>query len=131
MTSGGNEVMKINSLDELKTAFEKWRSNKRYVQEPMPKELWERTLKAVDVHGLTDVARVTKIKRGRLEKKTNKKKARKAAIPSFSRVELQAPQVTNCPIAEVETATGLKLRVFAQTQEMLSLLSSLCSVEGS
>jgi hypothetical protein len=50
------------------------------------------------------------------------------ATPVFSRLEIPAPSATPCPIAEVETVTGLKLRIFTPTQEMLGLLSSLCGI---
>jgi hypothetical protein len=35
------------------------------------------------------------------------------------------------PFAEIETRAGLKLRLFAQTDETLGLLSSLCGMGGS
>jgi len=41
-------------------------------------------------------------------------------------VELAAPVVAARPFAEVEMPTGLKIRLFTQTNETLELLSSLC-----
>jgi hypothetical protein len=44
-------------------------------------------------------------------------------------VELAAP-ATARPFAEVETPTGMKVRLFTQTDEALDLLSSLCGMRG-
>jgi hypothetical protein len=122
--------MKADSLKELKAAFDRWRRQKQHVREPVPEELWERACRAVRVHGLKGVVRATKLERSRLVGKLKNEKRRRAAAPSFSRLELVAPSATTSPIAEVETATGVKLRIFAQTQETLTLLSSLCGMGG-
>jgi hypothetical protein len=45
-------------------------------------------------------------------------------------VALAAPPATVAPFAELETATGLKLRLFAQTDETLELISMLCAAGG-
>jgi hypothetical protein len=52
-------------------------------------------------------------------------KKRPAAVPSYSRLEIPARETTTCPIAEVETPAGMKLRVFALTPETVALLSTL------
>lgn len=124
--------MKIDSLKELQAAFERWRRKKRHVREAVPDDLWERAHRAVAVHGLKGVVRATKLERSRFvgarRGRVKSKEIRGASVPSFSRLELTAPPVTTSPFAEVETATGLKLRIFEQTQETLSLLSSLCGI---
>lgn len=124
----------VESLDELKAAFDGWRSKKRHAREAVPHELLERAARTIAVHGLGRVARATKIDGARLIRgRTGVGKSRKvsaASRPSFSRLELEAPSSTNCPIAEVETATGVKLRIFTQTRETLGLLTSLCGVGG-
>jgi hypothetical protein len=123
--------MKVDSLDELTAAFDRWRRKKRHVRERVPGELWERALSATRVHGTSAVARATKLEGSRLVKrgrKANKKSG--AAVPAFSRLSITAPSAGSYPIAEVETATGLKLRIFTQTQETLSVLSSLCGIGG-
>jgi hypothetical protein len=52
-------------------------------------------------------------------------------VPTFTRVELAAPaEVAARPFAEVETATGLKVRLFIPTDEALKLISSLCGLGG-
>lgn len=127
--------MKVESLDELKKAFEVWRRKKRHVREPVPDELMEQVRRAIGVHGLGPVARATKIDRRRLERaRAGRGKRRKvpapAAAPSFSRVELSAPTATGWPFAELETPAGLKLRIFTQTAEVLGLLASVCATGG-
>jgi hypothetical protein len=126
----GGSNMQVDSLDELTVAFKRWRRKKRYVRERIPDELWGRALHAAQVHGLASVARATKIEHSRLVERSKSKKASRSTTLAFSRLEIPAPSAMSSPIAEVETAAGLKLRVFTQTQETLSLLSSLCGIGG-
>lgn len=128
-------MSKIDSLDALESAFAAWRRSKRHPTEPVPAALMERARRAAGVHGDKDVARVTKIERSRLWKrrvgKTVRTPPRAKSRPAFSRLELSTPIPTDSrPLAEVETPEGVKLRVFAETPEVLSLLSSLLSVGG-
>jgi hypothetical protein len=120
--------MKVDSLDELAAAFDRWRKKKRHNQERVPEELWDRALRAARVHGLRGVVRATKLEHARIVARRNRTKTRGPCAPAFSRVEVAAPPTAPRPIAEVETATGLKLRVFAQSRETLGLLSSLCGI---
>lgn len=46
-------------------------------------------------------------------------------VPSYSRIEFPASKAATQPLAEVETAVGVKLRVFTITPETVALLSSL------
>jgi hypothetical protein len=52
-------------------------------------------------------------------------KAAAMPVPSYSRIELSAPSATARPVAEVETAAGVKLKVFEVTPGTVSLLSAL------
>ena len=126
--------MKVESLEELRVAFEVWRSKKRHTREAVPDALMERARGTIAVHGLGSVSRVTKIDRARLignERGRIKSSGVVAThVPSFSRVVVAAPAATSCPIVEIETPTGMKLRIFTQTHETLSLLSSLCGMGG-
>lgn len=124
------------SLEELGLAFEIWRKNKRNAREAVPKALWAQTLVAVEKHGALAVSQVTKIQRSRIVERAEKGKAKgkgkcKAkTVPVFSRVSISPPSVPGSPVAEVETALGLKLRIFEQTDEMVKLLLTLCSSGG-
>jgi hypothetical protein len=128
--------MKVESLDELKAAFDAWRRQKRHAREAVPDDLLERARRAIRAYGLGPIARATRVDRGRLGRGRRVGGSRKrgiasaARLPSFSRVELAAPAATSRPFAEVETPTGLKLRIFAQTPETLDFVSSLCGVGG-
>ncbi len=125
--------MDVESLAGLKAAFELWRSKKRYPREPIPDELLDRARKAARRHGPAAVARATRVDRGRLVRGSGRRRARGPAapgVPTFSRLELPAPAVAVPPFAEVETRTGLKLRLFTQTDQVLELLSSLCGAGG-
>lgn len=122
--------MKEYSLDELAAAFGRWRRKKRHIRERVPDELWEQALGATHIHGTKAVARATRIEQYRLVERDKKANTKRATMPTFTRLSITAPSATTYPIAEVETTTGLRLRVFVQTQEMLSLLSSLCGNRG-
>ena len=122
--------MKEVTLTELTAAFSKWRKNRRNLREPVPKALWEQTIRAIEVHGDQAVARATKFQRSRILERAKKATNRSTDVPAYSRVSIAAPSEPGCPIAEVETASGMKLRVFVQTRETLELLTSLCSDGG-
>jgi hypothetical protein len=53
------------------------------------------------------------------------------SVPTFSRLDLSAPWASRPrPIAEVETGSGVTLRVFEQTAEMMGLLTAVCGLGG-
>jgi len=127
--------MDQKSLAGLKEAFEKWRSKKQHLREAVPVELVERARKAAVWHGPAAVARATKLGQGRLKVGGRSRRARGRAaarvpVPAFSRVELAVPEAAVRPFAEVETTAGVKLRLFAQTDQVLVLLSALCGMGG-
>ena len=130
------------------------------MRESMPQELVARARRATKKHGVKAVVRVTGVERARLfrsrptrvkgqgARSTNRRfrtgRARVRAPgaggrkpqdmagsgPAFSRLEVSAPSAPRPrPIAEVETS-GVTLRVFEQTPEMMRLLSAVCSSGG-
>lgn len=124
--------MQKESLAGLKVAFAAWRRKKRHVREAVPDELMERARLAVEVHGVSAVVRATKISGDRLRPPGTagrKGRSRGASVPTFSRVELAAPVVSR-PFAEVETASGVKVRLFTASEEALRMLLSLCGMGG-
>lgn len=134
--------MPVDSLDELKSAFAKWRSRKKHVREPMPGELLARARDATKMHGVAAVVGVTRVERGRLFRVKPAHTKQQApmrtepqgeprSVPAYSRLELSAPAASSPrPIAEIETGSGVTLRVFEQTPEMVRLLSAMCGVGG-
>lgn len=125
--------MNEKSLDGLKAAFDDWRSKKRHPREAIPGALLARARRAARHHGPAAVARVTKVDRARLRTARASRRPGPSVVarpPAYSRMELTAPSMAVQPFAEVETATGVKLRFFAQTDELLGLLSSLCGSGG-
>ena len=152
--------MKVDSLDELKSAFEEWRRRKRHVRESMPQQLLARARRATKKHGVRAVVRVTRVERARLFRtrparvkaqgarstnrlfrtrparveaqgaRSTKPKGVPGSVPTFSRLEVSAPSASKPrPVAEVETS-GVTLRVFEQTPEMMGLLSAVCGFGG-
>lgn len=120
--------MENESLAKLKAAFEEWRSKKRYAREAVPADLLERARAAAVRHGPAAVHRATKVGRGRLKTRRRSRggtRALAARVPAFSRVELAAPAMAIRPFAEVEATSGLKVRLFAQSEETLGLLASI------
>jgi hypothetical protein len=125
--------MERESLDGLKAAFEEWRSAKRYRQEPIPATLLERARQAARHHGPAAVARLTGVDRGRLKSGGTGRRARRSVstnAPTFSRLELAAPAAAARPFAELEMVTGLKVRLFTQSNEVFELLSSVIHSGG-
>jgi hypothetical protein len=137
--------MKVDTLKDLECAFASWRRMKKYVREPMPEALLARARDAAEKHGLKAVVQVTGVERDRLlrnepagratrggaSEKCRRSKATSTGVPTFSRLELSAPSESRGrPLAEVETRTGARLRVFEGTPEMLRLLCLACGVGG-
>ncbi|MBU1228311.1 MAG: hypothetical protein KJ698_13995 [Actinobacteria bacterium] len=134
--------MRFDSLDELKTAFAAWRRRKKHAREPMPEELLARARRAAQKHGVRAVVRVTRVERARLFRATGARgkapgaartqgKAVPRPMPAFSRLEVGAPSAPSPrPIAEVWTGSGVTLRVFEPTPEMMGLLSAVCGFGG-
>jgi hypothetical protein len=128
--------MKVESLRELEAAFDGWRSKKRHAREAVPADLLERARGMIGVHGLGAVALATRVDRTglRIGRRGQRESAAPATgVPSFSRVELAGPvgpAAAGRPFAEVETPTGLKLRIFTQTREALELVTSLLGMGG-
>lgn len=125
--------MEVESLAGLKTAFELWRNQKRYQHEAVPADLLRRARAVAQRHGPTEVARATKLDRRRLKiEQAARRRTRTATeqVPTFSRIEIVAPAGATRPFAEVETATGLKVRLFGSSAEALELISALCGLGG-
>ena len=132
--------MKVDSLDELKWAFEEWRRSKKHAREAIPEELRARARRAMERHGVRAVVGVTRVEGARLlrsrraGKKAQNEKAtgrEPGAVPTFSRLEVSAPSTPRLrPIAEVETGSGVTLRLFEQTPELMGLLSAVCGFGG-
>jgi hypothetical protein len=129
-------------LDELERGFAAWRRRKKHARERIPEELRARARRAVREHGATAVVRVTRVVRDRLflgvrsqakAPGTARTKPSSAvlSVPTFSRLDLSAPPSSRLrPIAEVETGSGVTLRVFESTAEMVRLLTAVCGVGG-
>jgi hypothetical protein len=135
-------MMKVDSLDELRSAYAEWRKRKKHAREAVPDELIVRAQRAAKVHGVRAVVRATRLERSRLFRSAPGRKAARSeqsreatmapkSVPAFSRLELEAPLTPGPrPVAEVETVAGVKLRVFEQTPEMMGLLSQVCGCGG-
>lgn len=134
--------MPVDSLNELKSAFVQWRSRKKHVREPMPEELVARARDATKMHGVAAVVGATRVERARLFRVKPARTKERApmrtepqdeprSVPAYSRLELSAPAASSPrPIAEIETGSGVTLRVFEQTPELVRLLSAMCGVGG-
>jgi hypothetical protein len=133
-------TMRIDALDELEYAFAEWRKGKKHAREAMPEELLARARRTTRGHGVAAVVRVTGVERARLFRtaRSQEKVAgaastmpRSMSVPAFSRLDLSAPSASwPRPIAEVETGSGVTLRVFEQTAEMVGLLTAVCGLGG-
>jgi hypothetical protein len=130
-------MKKVETVDELRVAFARWRRAKRHLREPVPDELLVRARRAAEAHGVKDVVQAIRVERSRLFRGRQEegaraavKPARSAALPAFSRLTLGSPVMSAQPIAELETPAGAKLRVFVESAAMVGLLSGLCGRGG-
>lgn len=134
--------MPVDSLNDLRSAFVQWRSKKKHAREPVPEELLARARHAVKMHGVAAVVGATRVERARLfrvKPACTKEQApmrteplcEPRSVSAYSRLELSAPATSSPrPIAEIETGSGVTLRMFEQTPEMVRLLSAMCGVGG-
>jgi hypothetical protein len=134
-------TMPVDALDDLENAFAEWRRGKRHARERMPEELLVRARRATREHGVAPVVRVTGVKRARLFREaplhlkaaaaTTKPQWAPRSVPTYSRLELSVPAPASPRlIAEVETRSGMTLRVFEPTPEMMGLLTAACGIGG-
>ena len=124
--------MRVESLEELVGAFSEWRSKKRHPREATPEALVKRASRVASVHGLGPVARAVKMDRRLLEAPGAPGRARSGpwAPPTYSRVEVVTPAVTVRPFAELEMASGVRVRLYSPTPETMGLLCSVCGAGG-
>jgi hypothetical protein len=75
---GGSVVTSTIPVDllELKARFESWRTNRKYVREPIPDELWNAAADLSRRHPTSLVGRILKLDPGRLKKLLMKRSAR-------------------------------------------------------
>lgn len=130
-------------LKNLAADFRRWRKRKQHVRERIPDELMKKARQAIPAHGAWLVAQTIGVEHTRLTKGPRPRKGRAAKqrqasprpvkllrapappVPAYSRLELPVPSASARPVAEVETAAGVKLKVFEVTPETVSLLSAL------
>lgn len=121
--------MTVEKLEELKKAFNEWRSHKKHRRDRTPEELLKQARAAAKIHGVGRVAREMGIDGRHLSEGSiypkGRMKAAKAA-PVYTRVELASPSAKGEAIIELEMPSGMKLRLYSQTPEMLNLISSVC-----
>jgi hypothetical protein len=125
----------VDSLEKLSTAFEEWRTQKKYPREKMPEELLRRARRAARAYGYRPVACATKVDRRRLKGAgvpvaADGSGRGPVATPAYSRVEWVGPATSARPFAELETPSGVKLRFYSPTPEALHLLASVCAPGG-
>lgn len=121
--------MIVESVEQLKLAFDAWRRTKKYSHESVPDVLAARACRSARVHGVGAVAKATKMTYGRLRagtELTDHGKVTATLGPSYSRVEVMAPPSSIPPVVEIEMVSGLKVRAFVISPETVGFLSSFC-----
>lgn len=126
--------MSEESLEELKGAFELWRSRKKHAREVMPEPLLTRARRAGARFGVAEVARAVGVDRRRLEGTklaVGRTPAKPGPPPAYSRVEVSGAGTGLWrPFAELELPGGIKVRLYSNAPEAMSLLSSVCGAGG-
>ncbi|HYX33166.1 MAG TPA: hypothetical protein VE954_08620 [Oligoflexus sp.] len=125
--------MSEESLEQLKSAFAIWRRKKRYIREAIPEALLERTRAAAARFGASPVSKAIGLDCRRFSKEISSRPGPGKKVippPAYTRLVLSRPSMpADRILAELETPSGMKLRIFASTPEALGLLSSLCAGE--
>jgi hypothetical protein len=126
--------MASESLAVLREAFDAWRRRKRHVREAVPEDLMERARAAARHHGPAAVSRATKVQRDRLvvggTARGHGRAGAASIVPAYSRMEVALSAPGARPFAEVETPSGLTVRLFTETGGALGLLSALLGAGG-
>lgn len=126
--------MPVDSLDKLQTMFKEWRRSKQYHTERIPAMLLKRAQRAAKVYSIQRVVEATGVYRARLKGAARTVPVADAKteimMPTFSRIEVAAPVGGRLPLAEAESVTGVKLRIFFSSAEAMGLLSSFCENGG-
>jgi hypothetical protein len=126
-------------LLELKTRFETWRMNRKYVREPIPDELWNAAADLSRRYPPSLVGRVLKIDPSRLKKLLIKRSAgtstRKKPQATFFQLstgialpEVEAPlpqPPTGCRL-QIERPDGSRLTLTLPSLDLVSI-SQLCA----
>lgn len=115
--------MTVETLEELKFSFQSWRQKKQYRSQAIPEALLEQARAAVSKHGLAEVVRATGLAWNRISPKKLNNSLRE--LPSYTRIEMSAPENAG-PLAEVESVSGHKLRIFSMGSGINELVSSFC-----
>ena len=126
-------------LFELKARFETWRTNRKYLREPIPDELWNAAADLSRRYPPSLVGRVLKIDQSRLKKFLLKRPARtstrkKPQVTFFQLpTEIALPKVESplpqSPIGyriQVERHDGSRLTLTLPTLDLVSI-SRLCA----
>jgi hypothetical protein len=126
-------------LLELKARFETWRTNRKYVREPIPDELWKAAADLSRLYPPSLVGRVLKLDPSRLKKSLIKRSARTSvqkkvqatffhlpneiALPEVGSPSPQGP--TGCRL-QIERPDGSRLTLTLPSLDLVSI-SRLCA----
>ena len=120
--------MKRIKLDEVRSAFARWRAGKRWAGEPVPEALWVRAVDAARAHGTTRTARRLGLNHSVLKQRIERS-AGETSTPGF--VELPPGLLRSADATlEVEDVTGVRLRLVlpgAKPQEVAAAARELWS----
>jgi hypothetical protein len=108
-----NSTVPVDLL-ELNDRFETWRTNRKYVREPIPDELWNAAADLSRRHPPSLVGRVLKLDPSRLKKLLTKRSARTSVRKRPQTAFFQLP--TEIPLPELESplpqsAPGCRLQI--------------------
>ena len=104
------------------------------MREKVPEELLRKAQRVAKTYGVNRVARAVKMDRRRLEgpqtAASEENGTGPAMTPSYSRMDLVGAAAPTRPVAELEMPSGIKLRLYVETQAVMGLLSSVCGAGG-
>src|SRR5262249_39453300 len=116
-------------LFELQAHFETWRTNRKYLREPIPDELWNAAADLSRRYPPSLVGRVLKIDPSRLKKFLLKRPARTSTRKKLQATFLQLPTEIALPKVEspLQQITSLPSKNSARVKSGLGVVGSLTS----
>jgi hypothetical protein len=126
-------------LFELKARFEIWRTNRKYLREPIPDELWKAAAELSRCYPPSLVGRVLKLDPSKLKKllikRSTRTSVRKKPQPAFFQLPTEAallevgsslPQIPNGCRLQIERPDGSRLTLTLPSLDLVSI-SRLCA----
>ncbi len=123
--------MYTDELESLKERLALWRANKKYRCETIPEELVVAARNALKSHKISKIIAATGIEKERIIGRSKCTKSSPTTlpdkVPSYTKLAHETFRLPiNQPLVEIESIQGAKIRLFSVTEDVKTLVLSLC-----